>query len=190
MKGWEQFHVPKALSTNINMDIWVQGGLCVFAQTLGFGFGCSLPVLSLLASFSVRSLHAECPHTTAFVAVVLCSLGAGASPQLPLSNSGLFYPSHFLPLSPRVTFLFSGERKLLQGGRRTCPGTGRSHGMAGLCLNSLLITPAAPSLPQGSAPGTGGAGLLLQLGGECGSSGRGWCEGRGETPSAGRVLQG
>lgn len=71
----------------------------------GLAILCLFPGLFL--SLSVRSLRAGCPNATTFV--VLCSLGASASPQLPLLQLRSLF---FLPiLSPLVTFLFFWREK-------------------------------------------------------------------------------
>lgn len=123
LKGGEQFHVPKPVGTNMN--IWVQGWGCVSLHKLwGLGLAVFCLFQSPFVSLSVRSLHAGCPNTTTFVVVVLCSLGASASPQLPLFQlRSLFFSPYSEP--QHDFFLFSGERKLLHGWQKDLP---RSRG--------------------------------------------------------------
>lgn len=184
LKGWEQSHVPKPPSTNINLNIWVQGGLCFFARALGFEFGRFLPV-----PMSICILVCQITPCWNSQHCNLCGCNS-VQPRgkcQPSAPSAPVQVSSFLPILSPSDFPFSGEGKLLHGWQKDLP--------RGMWAQSEPwpwqgFLQHLHSLPRGSAPGRGGAGLVQQLGGECGSSRRGWCEGQGEIPSARGALQG
>lgn len=129
LKGWEQSHVPKPPSTNINLNIWVQSGLCFFARALGFEFGRFLPVPMSICIFVCQ--------ITPYWNSQHCNLCGCNSVQprgkcQPSAPSAPVQVSSFLPiLSPRVTSLFLERESCSMGGRRTCPGAcglSLSHG--------------------------------------------------------------
>lgn len=102
LKGWEQFHVPKPLGTNINMNIWVQEVLCVFARTLGFGVGHSLPVPK--AVFILVCQITPCWMPQRYNLCGSVQPRGKCQPSAPSAPTQVSFSLRIL--SPRVTFLF------------------------------------------------------------------------------------
>lgn len=112
-------------------QIWISGcrGGCVSLHEFwGLAVFCLFP--SAFVSLSVRSLHAGCPSATTFV--VLCSLGASPSPQLPLLQlrSLFFFPFW----APEWLFPFFWREKAAPW---VAEGLAQEQGGLMVCLGSV-----------------------------------------------------